>query len=286
MTAIEKRPHPATFSDNVLVAIGQLALRHPVITPDVAPFIIDPFAGTGKLITWAEEEGLARLRPDEDAKGGWTVIGVDLEPEWAAWHPNVIAGDARNIHVDHPEWVGAVDAIITSPAYGNRMADQYAGEPCPICDGRGWVKIDDTPDDVDGVASGCANCDATGKRATKRYTYRLALGREMTAGNGAAMQWGDEYRRLHLDVIATWPHLTREGALVIVNMSDHIRGARQVPVTAWWIQSLIAVGYDLVEVVSVDTPRQGHGANGDARCDFEHLLVMRHGSRIDPGRLL
>lgn len=268
-------PHCAPFSAPILDAIGVLAAEYGL---DAGSIVVDPFAGIGRLGAWAETH-----------QRGWNVVGVEIEPEWAIAHRSTIQGDARDLrdvlaaHEDvvHARIVGAVDAIITSPAYGNRMADGYAGEPCPDCKGQGVCVRPE-----DGVALPCDECKGAGRLPTKRYTYRLSLGRDLTDGNGAALQWGTEYRRLHLECMQQWPHVTQPGGLVIVNMSDHIRGERQQPVTAWWLTSLIALGYDLVEIDSIGTRRQRNGANGDARAEREHLLVLRHGNRISEGRLL
>ena len=56
------------------------------------------------------------------------------------------------------------DAVVTSPCFGNRMADHH-----------------------------------NAKDNSKRHTYRHYLGRELTKGSAAGMQWGEEYKHFHTE---------------------------------------------------------------------------------------
>jgi len=130
--------------------------------------------------------------------------------------------------------------ICTSPTYGNRMADQY--------DGR------------DG---------------SRRHTYRLDLGRPLSAHSSAAMQWGANYREFHLDAWIEAVRALTPGGAFILNISDHIRAGRRQYVAGWHVSVLTRLGLDVEEWRKVQTARQRHGANGDLRVDAEDLIILR-----------
>lgn len=214
--------HPATYTPVIVDEILRILDRH--ATPGA--FVFDPFAGTGR--------DLARLEA-----AGYNTWGIELEPEWADLTPHVTQGDATNPLC----WPPTVDVVATSPAYGNRMADQY--------DGR------------DG---------------SRRHTYRCALGRDLTPGSGAALQWGDAYRDLHATVWGIAAQRVRPGGLIVLNVKNHVRRAQIQPVVEWHLATLLGLGLHLVEATPVRTPGQRMGANGAARVDAEHLLVVRRGA--------
>jgi tRNA G10 N-methylase Trm11 len=211
-------PHPAKFSPPILAAI-ETALAARV---DGAAVILDPFAGVG---------GVHALP--------WETVGVEIEPEWAAQHPATRCGDSTKLTDLFP--AGSFDAVVTSPAYGNRMADSYAG-------------------------------DAKG---TRRFTYRTSLGRPLAAGNGGGLQWGDAYRDLHLAVWEQCVRMLRPGGWVFVNVSNHIRGGVEQPVVEWHLQTLLGLGLLVDEVIAVNTQRMKFGANSGRRVDSEKVLILR-----------
>lgn len=226
--------HPAKFSRVVLEELHDILDEH-----QIEGLIVDPFAGVGRI---HELDDWPRRK----------TVGIELEEEWAGQHEQTIQGDSRElarilsgygIGPNYPTGTTnqPVDAIVTSPAYGNRMADRYAGDP----------------------------------KGSIRHTYRVYLGRELSEGNGAAMQWGPEYRALHRNVWGPCWWVLREGGWMIVNVSDHVRKGKRVPVVAWHHGVLRKLGFETVEVRTVQTPRQRMGANGNKRVDGEKILVMR-----------
>lgn len=204
---------------------------------------------------WLDREQDARFAGDPRARlrildtfagtGGVHVLhdehgdetwGAELEHEWASQHRRTVVADA-----ERPPWrPGSFHVLFTSPTYGNRLADLY--------DGR------------DG---------------SKRFTYRLALDRELTKNSSGGLQWGEKYRSFHERFVrATLPCLDDNG-LVIINMSNHVRDGVEIHVVEWWVSMLLAEGLRLLGVEPVETPRIGMGANSELRADAEFLIVVR-----------
>lgn len=187
--------------------------------------LLDPFAGTGLVHTVAD-----RLHVDS--------IGVEIEPEWADLHARTLCADSRTITRD---LVGEFDAIVTSPTYGNRMADHH---------------------------------NATD--LSDRGTYKHRLGRELAAGNSGAMHWGDEYRQLHETVYSICTALLSPGGTFVVNVKDHVKDGRRVPVAAWHLSTLLALGLSFVDDASIPSKGLG-GAVGDNAADrigVEHIYIL------------
>jgi tRNA G10 N-methylase Trm11 len=208
-TPPEPPPHPARYS----------AALVPVLAAALAPAeeyrrLLDPFAGVG---------GIHRLR-----EFGHHTTGVELEPEWAHQHPDTRVGDARLVGEMFAP--GEFDAVATSPAYGNRMADHH-----------------------------------TARDDSYRRTYRHLLGRPLPYGNGGGLQWGPAYRDLHAEVWAAVVRLLRPGGRFVLNCRDHTRAAVRQEVTAWHLEVLTGLGLELLEVQEVSTPGFRFGANAAAR---------------------
>ena len=245
MTAIEPKPtaHPARWSASVLDGI-EAVLADFGPSPErfaelPSPKMFDPYAGT-----------LERLHTRFSRD--WNVFGSEIEFEWADQHPNTIHGDCVEVMKGMAEYGELVTAVVTSPTYGNRMADQSM---------------------LPGVGAG----------ARHTYnTYAFKLGKRLSALNTGATQWdnktGRSYRRLHRAAWAAAWEIIEPGGLLIVNVSDHIRGGEVAPVVAWHrdtITNMRSVGGQIPFEVKVDTPRQRQGANGDLRVECEWILMWR-----------
>lgn len=210
--------HPAKWSRAVLDTINELWQRY-----EVPGQILDPFAGVG----------LPQLR--EVVPVDSILIGVEIEEEWAA-ASGAWCGSALNLPWTDP----MVDALVTSPCYGNRMADCHEA-----------------------------------KDDSSRITYRHKLGRMPTEGSAGVLQWGQAYRTFHEQAWAEALRVLKSRALVAVNISNHIRHDVEQRVTEWHLNAWLQLGATIEEVIKVPTPRMGFGANGDKRTDGERLLVLR-----------
>ena len=170
------------------------------------------------------------------------TVGVELEPEWASQHERTVVGDSRFLTARFdPE---SFDAVVTSCSYGNRMADAYAGDP----------------------------------KGSRRVTYRIHLGRPLTEGSGAGLQWrdgrgGDAYRALHEQVWAECFAVLKPGGKLFLNVSDHIRDGRVQHVVDWHFGALERAGFKVDAKHRVETQRMRMGANGDKRVNAEAVLV-------------
>lgn len=271
--------HPAKFHPKILAAIRELLDKwHPG-----GGMLVDPFAGTGK-IHQLREPSAPETRNDESR---WSTLGIEIEHEWADLSPWTQQGDALQVPVNQ----GTADAVVTSPCYGNRMADCHENrDACSACKGEGVIERAATPDEVDngcelGVAyDDCKKCKGEG--VSRRLTYRHRLGRMPSEGSAAIMQWGTEYRRFHELAIREMIRVVKceddvdeadqePSGLIVVNMANHPRDDVEQLVVEWWTNALLFTGCRLLEVVHVDTPGMGFGENMHDGIEGEKLIVVR-----------
>lgn len=211
--------HPAKFSEAVMGAM--IELLNPLLG---VTRILDPFVGTGLAHGVADKLGI-------------DSIGVEIEPEWAKMHPRTIQGDSTQLLRKD---VGRYNAVVTSPTYGNRMADHHEAR-----------------DESD------------------RATYRHRLGREPTEGSSAVLQWGDEYRALHTTVWKLVVRLLEPGGAFVLNVKDHIRNGARVPVSGWHVHTLLGLGLLYVDDNAVATRGLGGaGDNAESREGVEHVYLF------------
>lgn len=237
--------HPAMFSRELIEPLAD--------TIRGRQHVLDPFAGTGRIHLIADTAGVERS------------TGIELEPEWAnaAEFPGPdrrqLVGDSLAVLPTFAE--SSFDAVLTSPAYGNRMADKHeAKDACKRCAGAGVVG-----------ASECNLCRGTG--LSRRNTYRHRLGRPLSENNGGGLQWGAEYRALHRAIWAESLRVLSPGGVFVVNCSNHIRLGQVVDVCQWHADVLVDLGLRLKQVIEVETRRQRHGANHHLRVAGEQIIV-------------
>ena len=254
ITPPPKNGHPATFSKQLWdVLIKRM---------DGAHVALDPFSGTGLIHRLAEAAGVS------------VSIGIELEPEWA----NVDEFDQVNriqVVADAFEYLplfrNQVDAVVTSPAYGNRMADHHdAKEKCKACIGSGLV--------ANGLPSNgpekCEKCGGVGRRTYKRNTYRHSLGRPLTDNNSGGLQWGDGYREFHSEAWRLCAGALRRGGRFILNIKDHVRKHEFQDVPNWHADTIESLGFVLVEEDWVNVSGNRQGSNYDKRADHEVVYTF------------
>lgn len=256
MTSAPPVAHPAKFGEEILAAIVDVLTTYPVVGE-----VLDPMAGTGRIHL------LEFL--------GYETVGVELEPEWAAQHPRTQVGNAEHLPSG---WNGRFGAVITSPPYANRMADRHeAKECCRQCEGPGiWIDPAGFEDET------CPRCKGAGRNAYKRNTYRHVLGRPLTEGSAAGMQWGsgtsgDVYRQSMSSILRGIYRVLAPGGLFILNVKDHYRKGELQHVPEWFEAQTGATssGFRLVEKVPIPAKGNRQGRNGTLRADCEWLLVFR-----------
>jgi DNA modification methylase len=184
-------------------------------------------AGTGKI---------AKIR-EFGFKGH--IICNDLEPDWADLKYEVnewYISDAEEMVWCKDE---SIDAICTSPAYGNRMADHFHS-----------------------------------KDKSRRITYYHSLGRDLDERNTGRLQWGDKYRDAHTLLYREFWRVLKPGGLFVLNVSDHIRNGERIPVTAWHQKVCLTLGFKYVNRFRVMTPRMRFGANHNKRVRYENIIVF------------
>lgn len=208
--------HPARYSAALL----------PVLARYLQPGwrVLDPFGGVGGLAK------LARIGAD-------IVIGEIEYPILAQ------AAGQRRVNADAttlPFPSESFDCIVTSPTYGNRMADHALN----------WNKD------------------------SHYNTYDRAFGFKLHPRNTGGFNFGEAYRQLHRAAWSECQRVLKPGGLFILNISDHIRNGEQVKVSQWHLDCLFDLGFELGETFSVKTPRLRYGANHDKRTDCEYICVL------------
>lgn len=213
--------HPAKYTDKLLPVFADILRHHG------AKSVLDPMAGVGKI-------GMLRLHGFNGR-----IVANEIEPEWAHQAPEwveVHVGDAADM-----VWAkdGEFHAIVTSPTYGNRMADHHHA-----------------------------------RDGSKRYTYKHCLGRDLHPANTGQMQWGKAYRDAHRRIWKECIRVIRPGGVFIVNVKNHIRNGEIVRVSEWHAQTLGYLGLRLIDRVKVACPGMRNGANAHLRVSHEDVWIF------------
>jgi DNA modification methylase len=167
----------------------------------------------------------------------------DLEPEWT--NPDYPVDEWHYTDAAVMDWARdeQFDVIATSPTYGNRMADHF-----------------------------------TPKDSSKRYSYTINLGRELSEGNTGTMQWGLDYQQKNAEIAKECYRVLQSLGVFVLNVSDHVRNYQVVNVVGWWVEMMIETGFNFINEIEVETPRMRNGANFGARVESESICVFRKAS--------
>lgn len=212
--------HPARYTETLLPVFADILNELGDIDT-----VLDPFAGTGRIHTLTDY--------------GYTTVGIEIEPEWAGLHPDTLVGSALELPFDEHHF----DAVVTSPTYGNRLADSH---------------------------------NASDPETRRSYTHDL--GRKLHADNSGAMQWGKRYRDFHEAAWNEAYRVLRPGGALILNIKDHVRNGKRQEVPAWHLGYLLDLGFRYRWHVDVAAPSFRAGANSDARFGAEIIYVLERGA--------
>ena len=211
--------HPCTYSKQLHPHLRQLLAG--------AHRALDPFAGIGTF---------HQLLP-ESCEG----VGVEIEPEWAAQHPNTVLGDSHYLIAMFG--LNAFDTVVSSPVYPNGCADNFR------------------PADT-----------------SRRYTYRAALGgRPLTEGSTAGVGRGlnRKHNEMHTAIAQQIVGVLQPDGRLIWNVKDVIAAGQIVPVVQWWADLWATLGLRPIDRIDIPCPGIRHGTNRAARVDTEAVLVYR-----------
>lgn len=242
MTTETNVQHPAKFSPAILSEISRALHEH---AGRRAPRVLDPFGGVGGIHELNVTTFAIELEPEwaeASAQRGWTWCGDFFDFENGVSEFN-IGGEEGFVTAATG---GDFDAIVTSPTYGNRMADKH------------------TPSAAD---------------TSRRLTYKHRLGRDLTDNNSGGMQWGPDYKLFHILAWKKCRDLLVDDGLLIINVKDHIRKGQIQRVSAWHRKVIEARGFELIEDIHVPVRGMGFGANQTLneglKVDYEHVFVFR-----------
>lgn len=236
--------HPAPFSASIMDVLAELIRDWP------GP-ILDPYAGIGRVHELGRDD----------------TWGIEIEEPWADAHERTIWGDSSTArlalfsppggvcisgrHIPEPK------AIVTSPDYGNRMADQYLGTPE---EQRKRAEHGETP---------------------RRRSYAISLGRKVSEGSSARYAFGEAYKAQHRRIFTAVTSVCLPDAKLALNVSDFYKtlssGAepQRIHVVSFWVELIAELGWVVEGLIPVGTRRFRDGANSDLRVDEETIVVAR-----------
>jgi len=208
--------HPATWDERLISAAAEM-IEHHTAAPGI---LIDPMAGEG-----------SHYAPFAEA--GWTVIMSDIHL-WPHRDRRVLCCDAADISADDD----SIDVLLTSPPFGNRLADKMS-----------------TDDD-------------------QRVTYADRRGADAAENDASGMQWGAAYRSAMRRIWTEAARLLKDDGLAVIDIKDHIRGGSRQHVTAWTIQAWRDLGWTVADIIPVQTGHYAGISHAEKRTDGHSLIAF------------
>lgn len=180
---------------------------------------------------------------------GFSLLCSELEWPWchdAGEYRADVQADATRL----PFRAGSVDYLVTSQTYANRMADHHR------------------------VQSG---------HVYRTYTHFLRQSLNdpdynLKANNTGQLQWGPKYRDLHRKIWSEVIRVLAPGGLLLMNISDHIRAGKVVPVSDWHRRTVTEMGLVERSTHAVETPRSRGLQNDHLRVEYENVFVFEKGA--------
>ena len=204
--------HPAKYNKKFIEIFSNLLTG--------CKIILDPFSGTGKI--------------KELEKHGFDTIGIEIEPDWAT----SILGDSTMMPIKSQ----SIDAICTSPTYGNRMADSFT---------------DNHPE-----------------KAYIRNTYHHHLKRKPSLNNTGGLHFGERYLHLHKIIYSECARVIKPGGKFIINTKNFIHSAIETDVTQSHLNLLHDLDFVLISQQNIPTSGLTFGANR-SRVKYETISELR-----------
>ena len=218
--------HPATYTDGLLPIFRDMIVAHCDLTG--TPKICDPMAGEGGIL---QLEELLRV----PLRGRAPLIYATDIVLWEHRRKSVKKADATNL----PYADASMDVVVTSPPYGNRMADRRS---------------------TDG---------------DNRVNYADRRGADAGTNDAAGLQWGDQYQVLMATIWTEVRRVLKPGGVLILNCKDHVRAGAVQRVTRWHCNALKRLGLTFIDFDWADAPGVRGVANSDARTTDEYVAVLR-----------
>jgi len=237
--------HPATYPKTIQKTMAAIAYELKVTD------ILDIFAGIGNIGKLKEYGYTGNIRASE------------IEPKWGGESTKSLhkargvdesyIGDSRKLPIADE----SVQAIFTSPTYGNMMAAR-------------------SPSRID--------------------TYQALAGGKLKKGNTGGEVWGPEYEKLHREAYDEAYRIVKPGGFFVLNMKDKPvsavdaknnwipkRGStvevrdNVMKATDWHIRALEDAGFEYIETITVEEAKAGSATQLYLRrytTGTENIVVM------------
>lgn len=245
-----RRIHPAPYPKHIQKIFADIANTLGITD------VLDIFAGVGNIGRLKEYGYTGKIRTSEIEPSWMGKSTKELHKERGVDEVNV--GDSRKLL--YPD--NSIQAIMTSPTYGNLMAL---------------------------------------RSASKLDSYQAMVGRQLKEGNTGGEVWGPEYEKLHEEVYDEAYRVVKPGGYFVLNMKDKPVNAvdaknnwipkagstvevvdNVMKATDWHIYALEEAGFELIDRIKVPEARPisaHHAKLREKTVGYEEIVVLQK-----PGR--